>query len=226
MTFNVPPNIMEGLSNGLYELKGGVVRQTLNKKVVAWLESTEALRDVEDLPLSPILSEMKLLSQISVGISLMNTVVTVAGIYYLSNKMDEYYLKISNQLNTIDKLAKDIRRSQINDHRANFQLGCVHMQDAKKTASNREGYLFEAIKCFGQSKCRAYLELKDMINNDGFVAGMELYELYLTEYYYSSLNKIECLYISGEIEHAMDEIRSFKWNSTNCPFLYTSKGSL
>ena len=81
-TFAIPYWISQGLAKGTYERVGGVVRETGNKQVVAWLREAE--------PATSLLSNITTITGFAtLGVSVLSLGVSIMGFLLMSKKFKE-----------------------------------------------------------------------------------------------------------------------------------------
>ncbi|WP_313651306.1 hypothetical protein [Pseudomonas soli] len=105
VVFQVPDFIAEGLQNGTLERVGGVIRNSLSKKVVAWLKEGQAVQ--LESPSNELLQQMQSLamsSNIALGLQVANLAVSVAGFALLYRKLNIIEGKIEQVREAVEQV--------------------------------------------------------------------------------------------------------------------------
>lgn len=95
-TFMIPESIRAGLSSGIYERIGGVIRYSDSKQVVAWLREGGQQNLVGTLPVNPLLGTASLLN---LGVSTISFAVIVNRL----NQIQQSLLKMQKTLESIER---------------------------------------------------------------------------------------------------------------------------
>ncbi|MBB6462271.1 hypothetical protein [Flammeovirga kamogawensis] len=124
--FEIPSNIMEGLANGTLERLGGVIRDSNNKTVRAWLKEVPLQGEMD----STVMSQLSTLSSSSTAVtnalSIANIGVSVAGFAILSmqlhkiNQHINHIAKDIKELKEVTKMSHTIQLYEITSHYQNF----------------------------------------------------------------------------------------------------------
>ena len=94
VAFNIPKEIEEGLLKGIYEREGGIVRKTIDKKVVQWLEEVPIERDESLKNVLQMLKDNKFGAGIFVAFGL----AIIGGTIYVKNKKEKDEKIILNKI--------------------------------------------------------------------------------------------------------------------------------
>lgn len=102
-TFAVPDWIASGLHQGVYERVGGVIRNTNNKEVIAWLRETTPIPTV---PFNPgLLANAATLTGVAnLGVSVLGLGVSIMGFLYLSKRLKELEKTLQEMQKVLEKV--------------------------------------------------------------------------------------------------------------------------
>lgn len=108
VVFKVPQWLATGLESGQYERVGGVIRDNVTKKVVAWLKegdmiSTEAPSDL----LNGQLSQLMMQGQVVMGLQVANLAVSAIGFAIIYRKLQGIERKLESIQSGIDKIQEN-----------------------------------------------------------------------------------------------------------------------
>lgn len=146
--------IMTGLSSGLYERVGGVIRNSDTKDVVLWLRSTpEALSDAS------LVNKFGPMLQLGAATSLLNLSISLVGFGVVINRLNGIEIKLA----AIEKTVRSIERKMDITFYANVQaaLELARKSVAMQDATNRQASTTQAINRFLEAE-HHYLELVDI----------------------------------------------------------------
>jgi len=185
-TFQIPRHIAQGLSNGIYERVGGVVRETGSKQVVAWLREVYESND-------SALSNIPALASVNAVASTLNLAVTTMGFIVVLKRLGI----IEKQLEQAQEVLRAIDYKIDLSFYANFRaaLDLAHNAFTMTNSETRKMSAIQAINRFLEAE-HHYTKLADTeIGNGSPVADEYLSTLclaYVTEVRcYLELNELD-----------------------------------
>jgi len=154
-TFDVPEHVANGLSSGIYERVGGVVRESGSKQVVAWLRENFEKGDptfskiMTPSPVNALSSTLNLaFSSVSAASGILNLAVSTTGFIIVTNRLDI----IKNQLEQAQEILGEIDYKINLTFYSKFRAACVIANDAYDMLDpkKRESYFRDAITRFSE----------------------------------------------------------------------------
>ena len=148
-TFEVPAAIAQGLTDGIYERVGGVIREVAGRKhIVTWL------RDVPNASGSNLLT----IANIASSTSILNLGISVIGFAVVLHKLKD----LENRLQTIQKTLEKVDRKLDLGFYANFRAALDLATNAfsMNQSENRKNMAIQAINRFLEAE-HIYLDYTD-----------------------------------------------------------------
>lgn len=100
-TFSVPNWISDGLTQGIYERVGGVIRDTSSKQVVAWLREANPTNSLVPALLS---NAVTITGLANLGVSVLGLGVSIMGFFYLSKRLKELEKTLQEMQGVLEKV--------------------------------------------------------------------------------------------------------------------------
>lgn len=112
VTFEIPEEIIKGLTTGSYERVGGVIRETNSKRTVAWLieATSEFSEQTENIPAAPELQKIIFNQNMIMGLQVVNLGVSVAGFALLYKKLQVLESEIRNIATDLKEVKRSVER--------------------------------------------------------------------------------------------------------------------
>jgi len=147
-TLDIPPEIAQGLANGIYERTGGVIQEVVGKKVVTWL------RDVPNASVNNLTG----LVDIASSASILNLGISVMGFAAVLHKLKE----LEERLQKIQQILEKIDRKIDLGFYANFRAALDLATNAfsMKQLETRKSMAIQAINRFLEAE-HIYLDYID-----------------------------------------------------------------
>ncbi len=142
VVFKLSAKILAGLSSGAYERVGGVIRQTGDKKVIAWLTEGGAARPnasgsgLDPGMLSEALGDVQGAMKLANGLGALNLAVNTAGFAMIRRQLDglsQQLGTISADMRAIQKETAFINGLAIAGIRAEIDTALEHADRARRT---------------------------------------------------------------------------------------------
>ena len=118
----IPQHVRHGLDNGTYKEFGGVIRDTVNGRIVTHLQFGDLLKINAD-----VLSQLASLQKASVALEAVNLIVNVVGFAIVCQKLNQVSLKVDE---VSEQVGKILERQQFAETLKNIEI-----------RSNLEAYL-------------------------------------------------------------------------------------
>lgn len=219
VVFEIPDHIIEGLENGSFERRFGVIRETASKQIVAWLHEVNL---GEDQQLSESASQMAnklgIISEASntiVSLNLINIAITAGGFMFIANKIN----KVQDKLNEISieivemKIAiKNIGQRQDLEQYAKVK-SAINIASRALSLTNEEHRiedLRDARKQFTSSRNIFHLIIEEMINKGLVWKYFDSFYIYTVMLFYCILAEAKCGLYLGEDNIVRDELVSYR----------------
>ncbi len=164
VTFGIPENIQQGLSSGIYERFGGIIRNSSNKQIVAHLKETSTGID----------QGISHLAQIGSISSILNVGISIIGFSLVLSKLNQIEQKIDQILSSIEEVSLKIDWG----YRSKFINATKKLQRILMTggSTNKEFALNQIAHDFGET----HEIFKNYYLNDGN-------SITAPEYFYTSV---------------------------------------
>ena len=136
-TLLMPPEIREGLDKKIYEVVGGVIRQTHNKEVVAWLRpATDGGGELaRQIPNVGGLAAGAALSAANLAVSSATLVAVVTGFVIISRQIQALDRRLSKVIGHLEEMNADLRwlkQAEWDHFRARTFAALQGMADAER----------------------------------------------------------------------------------------------
>jgi hypothetical protein len=183
--------IIAGLSTGIYQRVGGVIRRVDNKHVVAWLRDLSAGQPID----ANVLNSFGPLLQLNAATAVLNLSITTIGFVMVLRKLES----IQDQLNTISTNLAGINRKLDLSFYANFQaaLGLARDAFSMHDEKNRLMNAALAINRFREAE-HHYI---GMLDNE-LLAGGQAVSPFLSTLFLAIVSTARCHLELGETETA------------------------
>jgi len=187
-TFQVPELIAQGLSNGIYERVGGVVREVGSKKIVAWLRETFENSD-------SVLSNILGISSVGAVSSTLNLAISTMGFVYVLKRLNV----IEQQLEQAQEILKSIDYKIDLSFYANFRaaLDLAHNAFTMTNSETRKMSATQAINRFLEAE-HHYTKITDIEIGNGSAVADE----YLTTLCLAYVTEVRCYLELEELDTA------------------------
>ena len=181
--FKVPDWIRQGIENGSYILRGGVVTERETGRVVMWLRESSGLsRELADggSPFSPLLesqmADLKFLSAASLGMQVLNLGVNAVGFAIVISKLN----KIQSQLSQLSSEVEWVSRKQDLDLVAGMKSALEIAENAMHASNedDRRDGLKQAIVKLIEAANTSGTRLDDLISTKHYLSNPDLFDLY------------------------------------------------
>lgn len=101
-------NIIEGLKTGKYTQIGGVIRDSVNKQIVAHLRDVGDPSIIKEIFQNSQLAHIANLQYLNLGLGVMNLSATAISTLYLAKRINDIEKKLNEILNKLEEIAKDV----------------------------------------------------------------------------------------------------------------------
>jgi len=187
-TFRIPERIAQGLSNGIYERVGGVVREVKSKQVVTWLR--EAYETGE-----PVLSNILSPSLVSAVSSTLNLAVSTTGFIIILKRLGVIEQQLEQAQEVLQKIDYKIDLSFYANFRAALDLAINAF--TMTNSETRKMSAMQAINRFLEAE-HHYTKLTDIeIGN-----GSQVADEYLSTLCLAYITEVRCYLELEEIDTA------------------------
>jgi hypothetical protein len=187
-TLQVPEHIAQGLSSGIYERVGGVVREVGSKQVVAWLrEASETAK--------PVLSSIMSLSSVGAVASVLNLAVSTTGFIIVLKRLGVIEQQLEQAQEVLQAIDYKIDLSFYANFRAALDLAINAF--TMNNSETRKMSAMQAINRFLEAE-HHYAKLTDMeIGN-----GSQVADEYLSTLCLAYVTEVRCYLELEEIDTA------------------------
>src|SRR5687767_7975277 len=187
-TFKIPEHIAQGISNGIYERVGGVVREVKSKQVVTWLR--EAYETGE-----PVLSNILSPSLVSAVSSTLNLAVSTTGFIIILKRLGVIEQQLEQAQEVLQKIDYKIDLSFYANFRAALDLAINAF--TMTNSETRKMSAMQAINRFLEAE-HHYTKLTDIeISN-----GSQVADEYLSTLCLAYITEVRCYLELEEIDTA------------------------
>jgi hypothetical protein len=200
VNFDIPPLIREGMRNGQYLRRGGVIQDTAGQ-VIAWLRESGGLQDVlASNPVGAYPSNIaSQISSISAGMPIMLGMqgltlgVTVIGFALLNNKLNVVNSKLDLILTDIKEIKEDLNWLDRRNDIALFAKLISALENAQwATSTGRLERVCDSRLIFCDAQRHYQLLLMAMISEKRAYKYPEIYGNYYNQFALATAAKIQC----------------------------------